>query len=81
MHNPRLVRAAAGAIAVGVAGAEAARRSGLLTPLEGEGVRDSSAAQALGLYKLDAGRQVKGKPVWKHVVTPDRFLAFDAETF
>ena len=38
------------------------------------------AATGLGFYKLEAGREVNGRPVWRHAAGVDRFLAFDSES-
>ena len=45
--------------------------------LTGEGIT-GNAAHCLGLYQLEAGDEVNGRPVWRHAAGRDRLLAFDS---
>jgi hypothetical protein len=48
--------------------------------LEGGERLTSSALSSLGWYKLDE-RRIGGRPVWRHAVHADRWLAFDGEAW
>ena len=45
--------------------------------LTGDGITGIPAL-CLGFYKLEEGREVNGRPVWRHAEGRDRFLAFDS---
>ena len=47
--------------------------------LTGDGLTGTNAQSCLGLYMLELGREVSGRPVWRHAAGRDRFLAFDAK--
>jgi hypothetical protein len=60
-------------------------QSGMAMPpsallLEGNGLT-GPAAEYLGYYELQAGREVNGKPVWRHTRHSDRYIAFDSNNY
>ena len=50
-----------------------------LTCDDGAAAGRLARAAAIGFYLLDAGREVNGRPVWRHAAGRDKWLAFDSK--
>ena len=47
--------------------------------IEGDVLKGTVRTNCLGFYQLEAGREVNGRPVWRHAAGSDLYITFDTE--